>query len=158
MQKHDVRALRLSKSRRPQWSLGWLSKSLTHETILRLASDETRKTYSRYKAWKRVSRFAEAGGIAVFARDTPRAPERPPTNGVRKRDRDRRERVRLAGGPKPTLRARAVALAREKGEVRTKDLTDIGVHRCYLGKMCNEGLLVKVGYGRYRANAAEGES
>ncbi|WP_374996916.1 type IV toxin-antitoxin system AbiEi family antitoxin domain-containing protein [Agrobacterium sp. LR_9] len=70
---------------------------------------------------------------------------------MRKRDRDRAERIRLAGGPKPTLRARAVALAQEKGEVRTKDLTDIGVHRCYLARMVEEGLLVKVGYGRYRA-------
>jgi hypothetical protein len=70
---------------------------------------------------------------------------------MRKRDRDRAERLRLAGGPKPSLRARAVALALEKGEVRTKDLTDIGVPRCYLARMCEEGLLVKVGYGRYRA-------
>jgi hypothetical protein len=37
------------------------------------------------------------------------------------------------------------------GVVRTKDLTDIGIPRCYLARMCNEGLLVKVGYGRYRA-------
>jgi hypothetical protein len=70
---------------------------------------------------------------------------------MRKRDRDRAERLRLAGGPKPSMRARAVALALEKGEVRTKDLTDIGVPRCYLARMCEEGLLVKVGYGRYRA-------
>ncbi|NKL37141.1 hypothetical protein GFL49_25890 [Rhizobium leguminosarum bv. viciae] len=59
--------------------------------------------------------------------------------------------MRLAGGPKPTLRERAVALALEKGEVRTKDLTDIGVHRCYLARMVAEGLLIKAGYGRYRA-------
>jgi hypothetical protein len=70
---------------------------------------------------------------------------------MRKRDRDRAERLRLAGGLKPSLRAHAVALALEKGEVRTKDLTDIGVPRCYLARMCEEGLLVKVGYGRYRA-------
>lgn len=35
---------------------------------------------------------------------------------------------------------RAVALALEKGE----DPTDIGVHRCYLARMVDEGLLVKV--------------
>ncbi len=75
---------------------------------------------------------------------------------MRKRDRDRAERIRLAGGPEPSLRARAVALALEKGEVRTKDLTDIGVHRCYLARMCEEGLLVKVAFGRYRANLSEG--
>lgn len=74
---------------------------------------------------------------------------------MRKRDRDRAERIRLADGPKPTLRERAVALAREKGEVRTKDLTDIGIHRCYLARMCEEGLLVKVTYGRYRAAVPE---
>jgi len=53
--------------------------------------------------------------------------------------------------PKPSLRARAVALARERGVVRTRDLADIGVPRCYLNRMCQEGLLVRVGYGRYRA-------
>jgi hypothetical protein len=74
-----------------------------------------------------------------------------PTIKVRKRDRERAERIRLAGGPKPTLRERTVALALEKGEVRTKDLTDIGVPRCYLARICEEGLLVKMGYGRYRA-------
>lgn len=58
------------------------------------------------------------------------APE--PSVRMRKRDRDRAERIRLAGGPKLTLRERAVSLAIEKGEVRTKDLTDIGVPRCGL--------------------------
>jgi hypothetical protein len=37
------------------------------------------------------------------------------------------------------------------GEVRTRELTDIGIPLCYLSKMCEEGLLVKIGYGRYRA-------
>lgn len=70
---------------------------------------------------------------------------------MRKRDRDRAEALRLAGGPKPTLRQRAVALAHKRGEVRTAELTAIGIPRCYLSRMCDEGLLVKVGYGRYRA-------
>jgi len=74
-----------------------------------------------------------------------------PSIKVRKRDRDRAERIRLAGGSKPSVRERAVALALEMGVVRTKHLTDIGIPRCYLARMCNEGLLVKVGYGRYRA-------
>ncbi|MFK0692989.1 type IV toxin-antitoxin system AbiEi family antitoxin domain-containing protein [Mesorhizobium sp. IMUNJ 23033] len=71
---------------------------------------------------------------------------------MRKRDRDRAEALRLAGAP-PSLRDRAVALAQERGEVRTRDLTDIGIPRCYLSRMCEEGLLVKVGYGRYCAAA-----
>jgi hypothetical protein len=37
------------------------------------------------------------------------------------------------------------------GVVRTNELTEIGVPRWYLTRMCDEGLLVKVGYGRYRA-------
>jgi hypothetical protein len=33
-----------------------------------------------------------------------------PSLRIRKRDRDRAERIRLAGGPEPTLRERAVAV------------------------------------------------
>jgi hypothetical protein len=69
---------------------------------------------------------------------------------VRKRDRERAEALRLAGRPKPSLRERAVALVQERGIVRTRELTDIGVPRCYLTRMCEEGLLIKVGYGRYK--------
>jgi hypothetical protein len=65
-------------------------------------------------------------------------------------DRDRAEAPRLACGPKPTLRERAVALARKRGGVGTGELTAVGIPRCYLSQMCDEGLLVKVGYGRYR--------
>lgn len=78
-------------------------------------------------------------------------PATPKLPKIRKRDRDRAEALRLAGGPKPTLRERAVALARERGEVRTAELTAIGIPRCYLSRMCGEGLLMKVAYGRYRA-------
>lgn len=78
-------------------------------------------------------------------------PTTPKQPKIRKRDRDRAEALRLAGGPKPSLRDRAVALAAERGIVRTRDLTDIGVPRCYLARMCEEGLLIKVGYGIYRA-------
>jgi hypothetical protein len=39
----------------------------------------------------------------------------------------------------------------ERGEVRTRDLTSIGIPRCYLTRMCDEGLLIKVAYGIYRA-------
>jgi hypothetical protein len=74
-----------------------------------------------------------------------------PSLKIRKRDRDHAERIRLAGGPKPSLRERAVALALEMGVIRTKELTDIGIPRCYLARMCVEGLLAKVGCGRYRA-------
>jgi hypothetical protein len=70
---------------------------------------------------------------------------------MRKRDRDRAEALRLAGGPKPSLRDRAVALATERGVARTRELTDIRVPRSYLARMCKEGLLVKIGYGVYRA-------
>jgi hypothetical protein len=44
-------------------------------------------------------------------------------------------------------------LAHERGEVRTAELTAVGIPRCYLSRMCDEGLLVKVDYGRYRAAA-----
>ena len=71
---------------------------------------------------------------------------------MRKRDRDLADAIRLAGGPKPSFRERAVALARERGLVRTRDLTEIGVPRCYLARMCDEGLLTKVGCGLYRTS------
>jgi Transcriptional regulator, AbiEi antitoxin len=74
-----------------------------------------------------------------------------PSVKIRKRERDRAERIRLAGRVIPSLRDRAVALALKMGVVRTKELTDIGIPRCYLSRMCDEGLLVKVRYGRYRA-------
>jgi hypothetical protein len=70
---------------------------------------------------------------------------------MRKRDRERAEALRSAGGPKPSLRERAVALVQERGIVRTRELTEIGVPCCYLNRMCEEGLLTKVGYGRYMA-------
>ena len=59
----------------------------------------------------------------------------------------------LAGGAKPSLRARAVALATERGVVKTRELTNIGIPGCYLVRVCDEGLLIKVDYGLYRAGA-----
>jgi hypothetical protein len=53
----------------------------------------------------------------------------------------------------PSLREKAVAFARHNGVVRTKELGAIGIPRCYLARMCEEGLLEKVGYGLYRATA-----
>ena len=78
-------------------------------------------------------------------------PGTPQSAKTRKRDRDRAEALRRAGGLRLPLRARAVALARERGVVRTRDLTAIGIPRCYLTRTCEEGLLEKVSYGRYRA-------
>ena len=54
-----------------------------------------------------------------------------------------------------SLREKAYALARERATVRTADFTAIGIPRHYLTWMCEEGLLVKVGYGVYRAAARE---
>ncbi|OYX71086.1 MAG: hypothetical protein B7Y95_13500 [Rhizobiales bacterium 32-66-11] len=86
--------------------------------------------------------------LRVADSTTPSTPRPPKT---RKRDPNRAEALRFAGGPKLSLRARAVAVAQERGVVRTRDLTDIGIPRCYLARMCDEGLLVKVGHGLYRA-------
>lgn len=93
----------------------------------------------------RISENANYEYSIPLLRATPASPK------MRKRDRDRAEAIRLVGGPKPSLRDRAVALALERGTVRTRDLTDIGVPRCYLTRMCDEGLLEKVSYGVYRA-------
>ena len=63
----------------------------------------------------------------------------------RRRRKPKQEVEKPPEPPKASLRQRAVWLALAKGEVRAKDLTDIGVPRCYLTPMCDEGLLVKVG-------------
>ena len=124
----------------------------TSKTLFRFVTDEARKTISRYWALTSTAslpgRSQEKSG---FVRDSPLRPESEPTHGVRKRDRDRAKRVASEGGPKPSLRQRAVALVTRQGEVTTKELSAIGIPRCYLAKMCEEGLIVKVAYGRYRA-------
>lgn len=131
----------------------WLPLQDTSKTISCLFSDRARRTISRYRALTKVFAVVPQSEFCSFASDAPLAPLPKPTSGVRKldrdRDRDRAERKRLAGGPSLSLRERAVAFAKKKGEVRTKDLTDIGVHRSYLARTCDEGLLVRVGYGRY---------
>ncbi len=99
--------------------------------------------------------LAGIGEDANYEYAIPRPNATPQTPKIRKRDRDRAEALRLAGGPKLSLRQRAVALAVERGTVRTRDLTRIGVPRCYLTRMCDEGLLIKVGYGLYRATHRE---
>ncbi len=55
----------------------------------------------------------------------------------------------------PSLREKAYAFARQRPIVRTCEFTDIGILRHYLAWMCEEGSLVKVGYGRYRAAERE---
>ena len=76
---------------------------------------------------------------------------------MRKGDPDRANSLRVAGGPKPTLREWAIALALKRSEVRTADLTTAGILRRDLSRMCKEGLLVKVGYGRYRASVVKAD-
>ena len=129
----------------------WLPFQDTSKTILLFVSEQAKQSISRYRALARSPSFQHHDSSREFAADAPLASPREPTYGIRKRDRDRAERVRLAGGPKLSLRERAVAFARDRGEVRTKDLIDIGIPRCYLSRMCDERLLVKVGHGRYRA-------
>ena len=109
--------------------------------------------FTRVRNRSKLLRFWLAGVVedANYEFSISLLPTTPILPKIRKRDRDRAEALRLAGGPKPSLRDRAVALANERGVVRTRDLTDIGVPRCYLARMCEEGLLIKVGYGQYRA-------
>jgi len=46
---------------------------------------------------------------------------------------------------------KALELVRAKGTVTSKELQQIGVPRCYMTYMCEEGLLIRVGHGLYRA-------
>jgi hypothetical protein len=84
----------------------------------------------------------ENSEFAIARRETTARPTR-----MRKRDGARAEALGLAGSRKASLRVRAVALAPERGVMRTCDLSYIGIPRCYLSRMCHEGLLSKVGYG-----------
>lgn len=54
----------------------------------------------------------------------------------------------------PSLRDRAVAFMLKHGNATTKQLQAIGVHRCYLSPMCEEGLLIRVGHGIYGVGEA----
>lgn len=134
----------------------WLPSNDTSRTLLPLFLPESRRTISRYRALVKSAKFAQPSGSDEFLRDSVFY-LKASTGGVRKRDRDRAIRIRAEGGPRPSLRERAVALAKQKGEVRAKDLTAIGVPRCYLTPMCEEGLLTKVGYGRYRVPLSKGD-
>lgn len=129
----------------------WLPKLDTSRTLERILHPETRASIDRFKMLVANTRILLAMDPDKAVRSlrahvgSPYSSE-PPTG-----DRKRVEGVKPASRPRPSVRERAVALAKAKGEVRTKELTNIGVHRCYLTRMCHEGLLVKVGYGRYRA-------
>lgn len=112
---------------------------------------KTKKPRRVFSVPQQQSWLAGVGEDANYEYSIPRPNATPESPKVRKRDRDRAEAIRLAGGPKPSLRDRAVALALERGTVRTRDLTKIGIPRCYLTRMCDEGLLEKVSYGVYRA-------
>lgn len=103
------------------------------------------RTDVRKERWLAGTDESEKYKLPIAVERSPQLPAR------RKRDRDREERIRRAGGPKPSLREKAYALARERATVKTCDFTAIGIPRHYLAWMCKEGLLVKVGYGVYRA-------
>jgi hypothetical protein len=67
----------------------------------------------------------------------PRNPEKP-ARAEEARSR-RAERIRLAGGPAPSLREKADVFARQRPIVRTRDFAAIGIPRHYLAWMCEAG-------------------
>ncbi len=127
----------------------WLPKLDTSRTFARFLLPETTASIRRFKTLAANTRILRAMDPAKVDRlprsDTDATPSS--TGGSLKTAKASKTLSRK----RPSLRERAVGLAQAKGEVRTKELTNIGVHRCYLTRMCEEGLLVKVGYGRYRA-------
>ena len=101
-----------------------------------------------------LTRLADVDEDANYLFQIPAAiPKNPPPQ--RKRDRERAERIRLAGGLGLSLREKAYAFARQRTIVKTCDFTAIGIPRHYLAWMCEEGLLVREGYGLYRAAGRE---
>jgi predicted transcriptional regulator of viral defense system len=51
----------------------------------------------------------------------------------------------------PTLKDRALEIARSRGVVRAREFTAAGVARTYIQRLCQEGHLVRLGRGLYRA-------
>ncbi len=54
-----------------------------------------------------------------------------------------------------TQRQKIIDLAREKSFLRTQDVLDAGLHHETLRRLCDEGVLEKVGRGLYRLSDAE---
>ena len=52
-------------------------------------------------------------------------------------------------------RERVLALANTQGVVRACDITDAGIARTYLQRLCQEGLLLRVARGLYQAVDAD---
>jgi len=57
-----------------------------------------------------------------------------------------------------TTKDRALVLARARGVVRARDFTAAGIARTYIQRLCQEGLLVRVGRGLYQSADAEIEA
>jgi predicted transcriptional regulator of viral defense system len=55
----------------------------------------------------------------------------------------------------PTLKARALEVARERGIARARDFAAAGVPRVYLQRLRDQGLLARVGRGLYQLADAE---
>jgi hypothetical protein len=123
----------------------WLPQDNTLRTLESLSSHEGRVTIARYRAlrnelssWINRLEWPQLETIQTQPIKSSRCRLGPKPS--------RRER--------PSIRDRAAALVLKRGEVRAKDLSDIGVPRCYLARMCDEGLLIRVGYGLYRQGPA----
>lgn len=59
-----------------------------------------------------------------------------------------------AAAPAPragSLRAAAVSLARQRTNVHARELKRAGISRQYLSRLCKAGVLIRTGYGFYRA-------
>lgn len=129
----------------PSAVLKWLPKFDRSRTFARFFLPETRSSIRRFKTLRANTRLLLALDPAIAALS--QACE------VRSARSDQKptKKAKLGARRQPSLRERAVALASANGEVRTREFSNIGVHRCYLRRMCDEGLLVKAAYGRYRS-------
>src|ERR1700740_552619 len=97
------------------------------------ATAEARRTISRFRSMRRTYGLGHLTGCD-FVQDAPlvsrtKMPDR------EKGRRARRGHAGRASSKGTSLRERAVAFASTRTEVRTKELTDIGIPRCYLRRM-----------------------
>lgn len=90
-----------------------------------------------------------SGQAETFEYDIARPESRAQRSAARQAERDHDKALRTAERRLGSLHCVAATMVLEHGEVRTRELTEAGVHRPMIAPMCSEGILIRVRYGIY---------